>query len=192
MDTSEEELVKGCLAGIPRFQRTLYKRYAAKMLGVCMRYAHNKEEAEDILHEGFMIVFDKMSQFKMQGSFEGWIRRIMVNKSIEHYRKAKPMYSVVDIENVEEDIASPADVLSTIAANELLKMIQELSPIYKMVFNLAVFEQMSHKEIGETLGIAEGTSRSNLSNAKAILKRKIMQSMMVAKKNEYNDRQTGR
>jgi RNA polymerase sigma-70 factor (ECF subfamily) len=185
LQETEEQLVKGCLAGIPAFQQMLYKRYAPKMLTVCLRYAYSREEAEDILQEGFMIVFGKMSQFRMQGSFEGWIRRIMVNKSLEHLRKAPGIYPVLDIDNVEDKFISKNDVLNTIASNELLKMVQELPPMYKMVFNLYVFEGMTHKEIAELAGIAEGTSKSNLSDARTILKKKIYRNIDMEEKAIY-------
>jgi RNA polymerase sigma-70 factor (ECF subfamily) len=186
LEASEQELIKGCLNGIPAFQRSLYKRYAGKMLMVCMRYASNREEAEDVLQEGFVTVFEKLSTFKMQGSLEGWVRRIMVNKSIENYRKVTRIYPVLDIEDVEDKFVSSEDVLSNIAAKDLLNMIHELPPMYKMVFNLYVFEGMSHKDISAQLGIAEGTSKSNLSDARNLLKKKITHSMMVAKKQDYN------
>jgi RNA polymerase sigma factor (sigma-70 family) len=182
---SEEELIKGCLAGTWAFQQMLYKRYAGKMLTVCMRYTNNRFEAEDILQEGFVLVFEKMAQFKMQGSFEGWIRRIMVNKSIEHYRKSANIFPVINVEDAENQI-SVDDVLSQINAKELLKMIQELPPMYKMVFNLYVFEDMTHKEIADKLGIAEGTSKSNLSDARTLLKKKITRNILIAE--QYNER----
>jgi len=189
---TEEQLVKGCLAGIQAFQQMLYKRYAAKMLTVCMRYADNREEAEDVLQEGFILVFEKMSQFKMQGSFEGWIRRIMVNKSLEHLRKATKIYPIMDIMNLEDRFISQEDVLNNIASKELLEMIQELPPKYKMVFNLYVFEGMSHKEIAAATGIAEGTSKSNLSDARTLLKKKILRNMTIENKSiRYEQRIQG-
>ncbi|HTA81386.1 MAG TPA: sigma-70 family RNA polymerase sigma factor [Bacteroidia bacterium] len=184
---SEEELIKGCLAGTWAFQQMLYKQYAAKMLTVCMRYTSKREEAEDILQEGFVLVFEKMAQFKKKGSFEGWIRKIMVNKAIEHYRKSVHVYPVMSIEDKENEAVSTEDILSNINATELLKMIQELPPMYKMVFNLYVFEEMTHKEIAEQLGIAEGTSKSNLSDARGILKRKINNNMLRAERYEFNE-----
>jgi|SRR5665213_987325 RNA polymerase sigma-70 factor (ECF subfamily) len=184
---SEEELIRGCLAGTWAFQQMLYKRYAAKMLTVCMRYTTKREEAEDVLQEGFVIVFEKMSQFKMKGSFEGWIRKIMVNKAIEHYRKEMHVYPVVSMSDGEEITVSTEDILSNMNAMELLKMIQELPPMYKMVFNLYVFEGMTHKEIAGQLKIAEGTSKSNLSDARGILKRKITQNIMRAERYDYNE-----
>ena len=187
LEVSEEELVKGCLAGTPAYQRALYKRYAGKMLTVCLRYVNRREEAEDILQEGFITIFEKLTQFKMQGSFEGWVRRIMVHKAIEHYRRNTKVYPVLDIDDVEDRFVSNEDIVSNISSKELLAMIQELPPMYKMVFNLYAFEGMTHREIGESLGIAEGTSKSNLSDARNLLKKKVAQSMMIAKKNEYND-----
>lgn len=177
---TEEELIKGCLAGTWAFQQMLYKRYAAKMLTVCMRYATSKEEAEDILQEGFILVFEKLKQFKMKGSFEGWVRRIMVNKAIENFRKSSRMYPLTSIEGNENIAITTEDILSNINAKELLNMIQELPPMYKMVFNLYVFESMTHKEIAAELGIAEGTSKSNLSDARNILKKKITQGILIA------------
>jgi RNA polymerase sigma factor (sigma-70 family) len=184
---SEEELIKGCLAGTWAFQQMLYKRYAAKMLTVCMRYTGNKEEAEDILQEGFVLVFEKMAQFKMKGSFEGWIRKIMVNKAIEHYRKSAHVFQVMNVGDVENEI-SVNDIVSNVNAKELLKMIQELPPMYKMVFNLYVFEEMTHKEIAEQLGIAEGTSKSNLSDARNLLKKKITKNILIAEQYDFDGR----
>lgn len=176
---SEAELIEGCLAGTWAFQQMLYKQYAGKMLTVCMRYTSSRFEAEDILQEGFIIVFEKLGQFKKQGSFEGWIRRIMVNKAIEHYRRSATVYPVINVEDVENNI-SVDDVTSQIDAKELLKMIQELPPMYKLVFNLYVFEGMTHKEIADQLGIAEGTSKSNLSDARTLLKKKITRNILIA------------
>lgn len=189
MKVTDEQLIKGCLEGIPAFQQMLYKFYAAKMLTVCMRYTSKREEAEDVLQEGFMTVFEKMHQFKMQGSFEGWIRKIMVNKSLEHLRKVSRIYSMtIDIDYVEDKFISSDDILNTIKSKELLQMIQELPPKYKMVFNLYVFEGMTHKEIAETVGIAEGTSKSNLSDARMLLKKKLYRDMLIENKAIYNER----
>jgi RNA polymerase sigma-70 factor (ECF subfamily) len=166
----------------------LYKQYASKMLFVCSRYASSREEAEDILQEGFITIFDKISQFKGEGSLEGWIRRIMVNKSIEQYRKTSKIFPLVDIEDIHEELVDVLDVQSNIAANELLEMIQSLPPMYKMVFNLYIFEDMNHKEIAEWLGIVEGTSKSNLFHARMLLRKKLNHSLIAAKKNDYHER----
>jgi|SRR6185312_13604650 len=183
---SDEELIKGCLAGTWAFQQMLYKRFAAKMLTVCMRYTTSKEEAEDVLQEGFILVFEKLEQFKMKGSFEGWIRRIMVNKAIEHYRKSANIYAMLDVEDVSNEVMSKDDIAENINAKELLAMVQELPPMYKMVFNLYVFEGLTHKEIAETLKIAEGTSKSNLSDARNLLKKKILKNVLLEER--YNER----
>jgi RNA polymerase sigma factor (sigma-70 family) len=178
-EVTDEELIKGCLKGTAHYQRLLYQRFAAKMLTVCMRYAINREEAEDTLHEGFIVVFNRLHQFRMDGSFEGWIRKIMLNKAIDAFRKKSPMQTVVDIGDVSDEIAAPEDVLSTIGFNDLLRMVQELPPTYKMVFNLYVFEGMSHKEISDMLGTAVATSKSNLFNARALLKKKILKNLYI-------------
>lgn len=188
MDITEAELVKGCLSGDTVAQREVYRRYAAKMLGVCRRYAKTNEEAEDILQEGFITVFSKLSQFKMQGSLEGWVRRIMVSRAIEHYRKAARFFPVVDLEGKENELASPENVLSSISADELLQMISELPEMHRMVFNLYIFEDMDHKEISAMLNIPVGTSKSTLFYARAMLRNKIKQNMQVAKKqDDFND-----
>lgn len=181
MNVPENEIIKGCLKGDPSSFRTLYKLYAPKMLTVCKRYTHNTTEAEDVLQEGLIIVIEKLAQFKGEGSFEGWIRKIMVNLSLMNYRKKSAMYAVIDINESEIDIPSSEDILSNIASKDLLNMIQELPPVYKMVFNLYSFEGYKHKEIAEMLGITEGTSKSNLSDARAFLKKRINRNLTIAK-----------
>lgn len=184
----DADLVKGCLAGNTSYQQLLYKQFAARMLTVCMRYTSNHAEAEDILQECFIKVFEKLWQFKGAGSLEGWIRRIAVNKCLEHLRKASQIFPVVDIEDIENDYYSREEIASNIASQDLLRMIQELPPRYRLVFNLYVFEEMPHKEIAKQLGISEGTSKSNLFDAREILKKKIRQSMRVATKLITNER----
>jgi RNA polymerase sigma-70 factor (ECF subfamily) len=142
------------------------------MFGVCLRYAGSREDAQDILHEGFLKIFEKINQFESRGSFEGWIRRIMVNTALEKFRNHNKVVNVQ--ESVEEyERKSDGDLNDNITANELLKMINELSPQYKVVFNLYAIEGYSHKEISKMLGITEGTSKSNLSRARTILQEKV-------------------
>ncbi len=143
------------------------------MLGVCMRYAKDRYEAEDILQMGFVKVFQKVKEFKEQGSFEGWIRRIMVNTAIEVYRKNQRMLNVVDIDEVY-DMPQEMFDMNRLEAKDLLALIQHLSGGYRMVFNLYAIEGYSHKEIGEQLGITEGASKSQLSRARAVLKEKLI------------------
>jgi RNA polymerase sigma-70 factor (ECF subfamily) len=183
-DFSEKEILKQCLKGDRAFQKILYNRYAGKMLVVCCRYADRREEAEDVLQEGFITVFEKLKQFRGEGSLEGWIRRIMVNKSLEYYRKESRMFTIVNIENESNQFISSEDIVSNISSKELLELVQELPPVYRMVFNLFAFEGMKHKEIAEQLGISEGTSKSNLSDARTILKRKVNLLMQSGEKKE--------
>ncbi len=149
-------------------QRELYDRYAAKMYGVCLRYAANAEEAEDVLQEGFIKVFRKMATFRREGSFEGWIRRIFVNTAIEHYRKKTYLQPITEQEEntVEGKYIS---VLDKLAEKDIINLVQQLSPGYRTVFNMYVVEGYTHKQIAEQLGISEGTSKSQLSRAKQIL-----------------------
>ena len=167
-----KEIVKECASGNVRAQETLYRMMAPKMFGVCLRYAKDRTEAEDNLQEGFIRVFTYIKKFRLEGSLEGWIRRIMVNVSLEKFRKQHLMYPVEDIQQF--DIQHYSDnVIEKITADELIEIIKELPPRYRMVFNLYVFEEMSHQEISAEMGIAEGTSKSNLARARDILKRKI-------------------
>jgi RNA polymerase sigma factor (sigma-70 family) len=176
VDDQEDELIKKCVEWDQRAQNMLYKRFASKMFSVCFRYARNREEAEDILQEGFMKVFDKIHTFKNEGSLEGWIRRIMVNTAIQKYREKKSKAGlIISLESFPENLnhASTDDAISKMGANELIQMIQKLTPSYQMVFNLYVFEGLKHREIAERLGISEGTSKSNLADARTILKKEI-------------------
>jgi len=145
------------------------------MFAVCFRYARNREEAEDILHEGFMKVFENINKFRKEGSLEGWIRKIMYNTAILKFRQRKAVENTVSIESAQVNLSqhSTNDILSQIGTKELIKMIQNLPPRYQMVFNLYVFEGLKHREIAEQLGVTEGTSKSNLSDARAILQREI-------------------
>lgn len=166
-------IVQECLAGKRQAQERLYGLYSAKMFGICLRYCKNYDEAKDILQEGFLKVFSKLGQFSFAGSFEGWVRRIIVNTAIEKLRSQSrnvPLENAPDLftELEEED-------LPALSAGEMMEMIQALPAQYKLVFNLYVFEKMQHKEIAEMLGISEGGSKSNLSRARAILQEKVKQ-----------------
>ena len=171
-------LIKGCLAKDRNSQNALYQLFCKKMFGVCVRYAKNKEEAEDLLQDGFVKVFTKIDQFKNQGSFEGWIRRIIVNTILEKFRQNNHLYAIVNIDDINEPIATE-DGFEQLAANDLLKLIQMLSPGYKMVFNLYAIEGYTHKEIADMMGISEGTSKSQLSRARTML-----QEMLKKKSND--------
>jgi len=170
-----EDLVERCKANERKAQEMLYKQFASKMLGVCMRYAADKMEAEDMLQNGFIRVFQKLADFRGEGSFEGWIRRIMVHSSIEYYRKHHKMLQVADLDEHNEPSVN-ATAMANLGAKDLMALIQRLSPGYRMVFNLYAIEGYSHREIGEIMGVTEGASKSQLSRARAILKEQIVQS----------------
>lgn len=153
-------------------QELLYHRFSPKMYAVCLRYSGNPEDARDLLQEGFIKVFKNLSKYRGDGSFEGWIRRIFVNTSIEHFRKKVHLQDVTQTqERTIED--KEWNVLDNLAEKDILKMIHELSPGYKAVFNMHVIEGYSHKEIAEMLGINEGTSKSQLARAKTVLKKMV-------------------
>ena len=162
------------MSGDARAQTELYSLFAPKMFGICLRYAKDSTEAEDNLQEGFVKVFTYIKGFKHQGSFEGWMRRIMVNVSLEKYRKQHLMYPVEDVGVYERQNFSN-EILDKITAEELIELIQQLTPRYRMVFNLYVMEGMNHKEISEEMNISVGTSKSNLARARDILKSKVLE-----------------
>jgi RNA polymerase sigma factor (sigma-70 family) len=142
------------------------------MYTVCLRYAGNPEDASDVLQEGFIKIYKNLGKFRGEGSFEGWIRRIFVNTSIEHFRKTVKLYQVSEVqENTIED--KEWGVLDNLAVKDIIEMVHDLSPGYRAVFNLHVIEGYSHKEIGDMLGINEGTSKSQLARAKVVLQRMV-------------------
>jgi RNA polymerase sigma factor (sigma-70 family) len=167
-----KKIIKECASGNIRAQEKLYHMLAPKMFGVCLRYAKDKTEAEDNLQDGFIKVFQNIGRFRHEGSLEGWVRRIMVNVSLEKFRKQHLMHPVEDISIYEETQVSD-DIIAKISAQELMELIQQLPPRYKMVFNLHVMEGMNHKEISGEMKISVGTSKSNLARAREILKRKV-------------------
>ncbi|HYK77125.1 MAG TPA: RNA polymerase sigma factor [Daejeonella sp.] len=168
-----ETLLEGCKRGERQAQENLYRLLAPKMMAVCMRYAKDSYEAEDMLQMGFVKVFQKVADFRGEGSFEGWIRRIMVNNAIEVYRKNLRTMAVVDIDEVYDYEQSTFDT-NSLETKDLMKLIQQLPNGYRLVFNMYVIEGYSHREISQTLGISEGASKSQLSRARAILKEKII------------------
>ena len=167
-----KNIIEECVSGNVRAQETLYRMLAPKMFGVCLRYAKDTTEAEDNLQEGFIKVFTYIKNFRHEGSLEGWVRKIMVNVSLEKFRKQQVIYPVEDL-TVFESKNYSNDIIEKITADELIELIQQLPPRYRMVFNLFVMEGMSHKEIAEMMEITEGTSKSNFARAREIMKRKV-------------------
>jgi RNA polymerase sigma-70 factor (ECF subfamily) len=169
----DEELIRGCIKKQAKAQSDLYESYSPIMYGVCLRYLKEPETAEEVMVTGFTKVFDKVGQFKFEGSFEGWVRRIMVNESLTFIRKNKYMYMEVDIETAdrEPDLNHLEDHLE---AEDLMKIIQKLPVGYRTVFNMYAIEGYSHKEIAQQLGVSENTSKSQLSRARATLKQYLL------------------
>ena len=143
-----------------------------EMFGVCLYYSKDYTEAEDTLHDGFMKVFQKIDQFEFKGSLAGWIRKVMVNTALEKFRKQHLLYALGDEYESNQDI-NRENVISDLSAHDLINLIRELTPQYRMVFNLYAIEGYSHKEISEMLGISEGTSKSNLARARSVLQNKV-------------------
>jgi len=165
-------LVKNCIDGSQKAQRMLFEKFAPKMLGVCLRYAKNTEQAEDVLQDAFVKVFTKLEMFN-GGSLEGWIRRIMVNTSLDQIRKEKKFQDNVSMDIVDFKVEKNSYILENIHAEELLKLINEIPIGYRTVFNMFAIEGYSHKEIAKELGVSENTSKSQYSRAKAHLQTKM-------------------
>jgi len=169
----EASLIQACIKQNRAAQKKLYDLYAPKMLGVCYRYAQSKEEAEDMLQEGFIKVFQKLDSFKFQGVFEGWLRRIFVNTAINIIRKYQKLQYETDIEEAGTMASNAAEVLDAMQNKEVIELIRNMPQGYRTVLNLYAIEGYSHKEIGEMLGINESSSRSQFTRAKAVLAKKI-------------------
>jgi RNA polymerase sigma-70 factor (ECF subfamily) len=165
----EAQLISACLREERWAQKQLYETHYGRLLAVCLRYSNNSEDARDILNEGFVKVFRFLDRYKIGTSLDGWMRRIMINTSIDFYRK-EMRHRSDDIEAAEYKISEDTDIASNYAAQEILKAIQLLPPAYRAVFNLYAIEGYSHKEVAEALGITESTSRSNLVKARVKLK----------------------
>jgi RNA polymerase sigma-70 factor (ECF subfamily) len=155
-------------------QELLYKHFAPKMYGICLRFAGNQMEADDILQEGFIKVFTKIQNFRDEGSLEGWIRRTIINTAINYYRKNLKFSKFHDIDEIEVAITNEENIYDTLSKEELINLIHELPNGYRTVFNLNVIEGYTHKEIGEMLNISDNTSKSQLTRARSILQKKVI------------------
>lgn len=178
---TEDELILGCIKEDETCQREIFRKYAGRMLAVCQRYARNPMDAEDIVQDAFIKVFDKMSQFKFQGSFEGWIRKIVVNTALKKYTVIRydKEVSGYDVTERNESTMDPS-AYAHLSEKELLGLINNLPDGYRMIFNLFVIEGYQHEEIAVMLGIQPGTSRSQLVKARNMLKNQILQMQKVA------------
>ncbi len=167
-----EEIIIGCISGKRKAQKKLYDLYADDLFGISLYYSKNHDEAEDVLHEGFMKVFKNISTFKHKSSLFSWMKKIIINTALERYRKQYYLTPITDLSENIEDI-DRENVINHLSSKDLIKFIQDLSPKYRMVFNMYAIEGYSHKEISKKLNISEGTSKSNLSRARAILQQKV-------------------
>jgi RNA polymerase sigma-70 factor (ECF subfamily) len=165
-----DNLIKQCANNDRKAQKEIYQLFAGKLFSICLKYSKNKQEAQDNFQDGFIVIFDKIGQFNFKGSFEGWLKRVMVNTVLLKYRK-KNVLNIVTEDIPDEVIVDVDD--DEISLDFLLNLINELPDRYRLVFNLYALDGYSHKEISEMLLIAEGTSKSNLARARAILKQKI-------------------
>ena len=178
---SDEQIIVGCLEGKRKAYSLLFKNYAPVMMGVCMRYCKSRIDAEDVMQDGFIKVFTQIHKFRREGSFEGWIKRIMINAAIDNYQSnlkhsfhedvSESLQSVIIAEHPEEDDDIPEEL--NISREKLMGMIQELPDGYRMVFNLYAIENYNHKEIASLLGISENTSKTQLLKARKALRKKI-------------------
>jgi len=170
----ESELIEGCKKHDSHAQEALFKQFSGKMYALCCRYVKSKMEAEDVLVMAFSKIFERIDQYKGEGSFEGWIRKVIVNESLSYLRKNKNMYLETDIEAADRE-PDYAQLESQLEAEDLLKMIDSLPTGYRIVFNMYAIDGYSHKEIATHLSISENTSKSQLSRARALLQRNCLE-----------------
>ncbi|MBC8172944.1 MAG: RNA polymerase sigma factor [Chitinophagales bacterium] len=170
--STDQQIIEHCIAGERPAQKALYDKYSSKMMGICLRYANDYQSAEDILQEGFVKAFRNIGKFRHEGSFEGWLRRIMVNTAIEIHRRKNNMYPILEVDNIDIPLIHE-DAVSMLAKEDIMVMVRKLSPGYRTVFNLYAIEGYSHKEIAEQLNISEGTSKSQLARARYILMKQV-------------------
>lgn len=165
-----DQLIQNCKKNDPKAQEQLYKLFCNSLFSICLKYSNSRENAEDILQDAFITIFDKINQFKNKGSFEGWLKRVTINTALQKFRKQK-VFALVDEEKIEEVVVEVDE--NDVSLHFLLQIIQQLPDQYRLVFSLYVLDGFSHAEIAEMLNISIGTSKSNLARARKILKEKI-------------------
>lgn len=169
----DEILIQECLKNNRIAQKELYDKYSSKLMGVCIRYTNSKEDAEDVLIEGFTTIFQKLSMFKGDGSFEGWMKRIMINTSISHFRANSKYRFHQDIEEVHNEIEKQETIIEKMESQRIMKLVNSMPEGYRMIFNLYAVEGFTHREIAEQLGLSEGTSKSQFSKARKWLQNRL-------------------
>lgn len=178
LEASDQYLLEGCLKKDKRAQRELYERYKVAMYRLCLRYAKDRQEAEDILQDGFIKVFADLPGFRGDGALGGWIRRVMINTALQHVRQQKKLFPIESLDHIPDPIIEAPIFSNPSRVKTLTKIIQLLPTGYRTVFNLFVIEGYTHKEIAESLGISVNTSKSQLSKAKAMLRKMLEKSMI--------------
>lgn len=173
MYSTEEEIIEGCIKKKHRAQKKLYEKYYRRMLGICLRYCSHTDEAQDVMLTGFMNIFTKIDSFKSSGSFEGWMKRIMVNTAIDNFRKNKKHLNQSDIADFENDLKFDDHFPENISAGEIMCLVQNLPTGYKIVFNLFAIEGYEHNEIAEMLGVSVNTSKTQLFKARKMLQKSL-------------------
>ncbi len=171
---TEEGLVQGCVAQDRRAQRALYEKFSSRMFSLCLRYAKDRDEAQDLLQEGFIRVFSKIGTYNAAGSLEGWMRRIFVNTALMRLRKGDVLRGAAEVEQAR-NVSDGIDLLSGIGGKDIVRMIGRMPDGFRTVFNMSVIEGYTHQEIAKELGISEGTSRSQLSRARTWLQERLLE-----------------
>lgn len=188
----EEIILKGCREGKRVAQKQLYEKYVSSMLAICLRYSKSRDEAEDLIQEGFLKIFQNINTYRKHGSLEGWIKRIMINHALNQYKKNRkiPFAEDVDAINENEILLRDEEVenIEPVPAETLLAMIQSLPEGYRMVFNLYVFEKYSHRDIAEAMNFSENTSKTQLMKARRQLQGKILEYTNMKEKALINER----
>ena len=169
----EQELIQGCIAARPKAQKALFDIYAPKLYVVCLRYLKDQMRAQDVLQDTFVKIFANISNYKSEGAFEGWLKRIAVNTCLDQLRKDKKLLTDISIEDVSYQLATQSTSAEKLMADDLLKLVQALPDGYRTVFNLFAIEGFSHQEIAQQLGISESTSKTQYFRARAYLKERI-------------------
>lgn len=174
MNLTEEEIIRLCKKRNTKAQKALYNKYHSVLLGICIRYGKSRAEAEDILQVGMLRIFKNIDSYSGKGSFEGWLKRIVVNVAIDNFRKNNKHYYYYDIDEVNGEPYLATDIPKDLEVEDILKTIHQLPDGYRMVFNMYAIEGYSHKEIAAKLGISENTSKTQLLKARKSLRKKLM------------------
>lgn len=181
MNRKELQLTKRCLNGDSKAQRTLYETFKVPMFRLCLRYANNRQTAEDMLQDGFIMVFKDLKHYKGSGALGGWIRKVMINVALQHIRKRVKLFAIEELEAANQITSKEETIYEQLGAKELTMLIQQLPDGYRMVFNLYVVEGYAHKEIADLLNISVSTSKSQLFKAKAQLRHLVVSQQLINK-----------